>query len=131
MPKVTMDAALLKERMEMSFGCCLNLKLGCSVAKLPDIAKVEVADARCGEWGRLRASYEDDESFAIFRGKDGLTWAFEEWSDSTGHGCQCAGTLHSFPTIDHALLLGLSRECRARACELLGREMPDPNKLYP
>src|SRR5688572_10517497 len=44
--------------------------------------------------GKDCGSYCDSSSFAIGRLRDGQYVLISEWSDSSGHGCQCNGTMY-------------------------------------
>ena len=109
-----MTTKLLVERMNLAVKCCIEAD------EVPLPVDLIVGDVRCeGVWGRLRAGYEDNGSFAIFTDSTRGFWAFEECSDSTGHGCQCSGTLARFDTLADALRLGLGRDNRQRAVRLM------------
>jgi hypothetical protein len=53
-----------------------------------------------------RGNYDDTSSCAIFRLKDGRHVVAEEWSDSTGHGCQCSGAVDVFPNKEDLIQFG-------------------------
>lgn len=49
-------------------------------------------------------TFEDTSSSIIVRLQDGRFGLFHEWSDSSGHGCQCDAGWTVYPTLDAALL---------------------------
>lgn len=60
-------------------------------------------------------SYCDSNSFGIGKIKDGRFLVCSEWSDTTGHGCQCNGVTTLHESLEDALLMGLSEEDRNAA----------------
>lgn len=57
-------------------------------------------------------SYCDSDSFAIVKLNTGKFLAMEEWSDTTGHGCQCDGAAKIFDTLQDAIDLGIGEDHR-------------------
>lgn len=58
--------------------------------------------------------WNDTDSFAVLALRDGRGAVVWEWSDSTGHGCQCEGGASFYDTPEQALSLGLTDEQRER-----------------
>jgi len=57
-------------------------------------------------------SYCDTAAFAIGLDPAGKFIVIHEWSDTTGHGCQCDGTMSTHENFKSAYMLGLTDEHR-------------------
>ena len=139
MKRAEMNLELLAAALATSARCCMNKRddIGYDrpAADVPTPVEIVVSDCYCYgyeestvdvwaglTWGRARDTYEDDGSFAIFRDAAGKLWAFEEWADTTGHGCRCGSSLQEFPDLSSAMMLGLGRDNRERAAVLLAEK---------
>lgn len=140
MKRAEMSLDFLREKLAEVATCCLDKREDIGYdnpANTPEPSEIIVSDCYCSgwpegdpdegryrgfRWGYTRDSYEDDGSFAIFRSTDGKLWAFDESADTTGHGCQCAASLQEFPDLHTAMMLGLGRDTRERAAELLAQK---------
>lgn len=53
----------------------------------------------------------DNESFAIGE-LGGRFYVVQEWSDSSGHGCRCDGTITEWASLEEAIRLGIGEPQR-------------------
>lgn len=56
--------------------------------------------------------YADTDSIALFKLKNGKYVKATEWGDSSGHGCQCGGTVEVFEDMESLLKFGLGDDER-------------------
>lgn len=99
----------VSEIMERAIGCCLKQaeldRLGFKHEHIVEVAFVFDEDDE-------HRSYDETDSFSVFRTTDDRWWAFEENGDSSGHGCQCGFSFSAFPSREEAIRLGLSERNR-------------------
>jgi hypothetical protein len=93
--------------------CTIEQATSCSDHPGKPVAADEIESVVYFE-DRADRNLESSDTLTICKLKSGFWILAQEWSDYTGHGCQCSGTLEVFDSLADLVACGLDKEQRGR-----------------